>query len=115
MNRNQLKRLFPNASKSTIAANNDQPRDPGVPSEPKQVDQERVGEAQRSEAMGAQYRLRHCTVDFYAGHGKQLDEDNRKFMVKPILDALVKLGFASDDKDITTETTQRKNEDNFTI
>lgn len=61
--------------------------------------------------MGAQYRLCRVEIEFYAAHGKELDEDNRRYIAKPILDALVNLGFARNDKDITSETTQRLHKD----
>lgn len=78
-----------------------------VPEKPKQVDQSPNGEALGGEAVGAQYCLRRVEIDFFANHGKELDQDNRRFIAKPILDALVNIGFASDDKNISSETTQR--------
>lgn len=111
---NQFRRLFPYASKSTLICNNATESN-GMPSESEQVDRERLGEAFGSEEVGTQYRLCRVEINFIARHGKTLDEDNRRYIAKPILDALVNLGFASDDKDITSETTQwdNKNKLNF--
>lgn len=78
--------------------------------QPEQLDRHQVGEEGRGKTMGTQYRLCRVEIEFYAHHGQQLDEDNRRFIAKPILDALVNLGFARNDKDITSETTQRMDE-----
>lgn len=115
MNPHQLKRLFPHVSKSVLRANQDNPDDPGSSKESEQVDQTRFSETCGSEEMGAQYRLCRVEIEFYTKHAVKLDEDNRRYVAKPILDALVNLGFASDDKDITTETTQRVGKANSDI
>lgn len=58
--------------------------------------------------MGKEYYLKHVDVQFMAQHGKRLDEDNRRYIIKPILDAIVNLSIARSDKDITSEVTQAK-------
>jgi hypothetical protein len=113
MTPNELKRHFPNATKSFIDKNSTPSSRESKESE--QVDKQRTGEACGSEKMGAQYSLRHCEVEFYASHGKVLDQDNRRYIPKVILDALVHLGFACDDKDITSETTQRMDKADINI
>lgn len=106
MTPNEIKRRFKNASASFTRLNSGTD-DSGMPGKPEPVDWQKLRETLGSEAVGIQYRLCHVEVEFHAAHGKRLDEDNRRYVVKPILDALVALGFAGDDKDITTETTQR--------
>lgn len=112
MNPNKLKRLFPHASKDFERLNSNMAEDKGMSGESEQMDRERTSEALGGKEMGAQYRLRHVDIVFFASHGKRLDEDNRRYISKPILDALVNLGFAGDDKDITSETTQRMDGNN---
>ena len=114
MNENKLRRLFPRAGEAFIKANSDKTDDPRTPSGGKQA-QEWVSETLGNGKVEAQYRLRHVEIEFFANHGKRLDEDNRRYAAKPILDALVNLGFARDDKDITTETAQRMDDSKANI
>lgn len=117
MTPNEIKRRYPHASSAFIRANTDHADtgSSGMPSKPEPVDWQKLREACGSEAVGIQYSLCHVEVEFHAAHGKRLDEDNRRYIVKPILDALVNLGFASDDKNITSETTQRMDKTDINI
>lgn len=112
MNERRIARLFPNASKSFIKLNQAGISDSRESNQSKQMDQERPSKALRDSAMETQYSLRHIEIEFFANHGKRLDEDNRRYIAKIINDSLVNLGFARDDKDITTETTQRMDKTN---
>lgn len=106
MNPNKLKRLFPHASSTFRKLNTDNPTDPRMSSEPEQVDRKEVCETQRGKEMGKKYHLRHVEIEFFAGHGRVLDQDNRRYIAKPILDAIVNIGIEKDDKDITSDVTQ---------
>lgn len=74
------------------------------------MDREEVREAQRNEKMGEEYQLCNIDVVFFAQHGKRMDHDNGRYVVKPIQDAATNLGLAQDDSHITSETTQRFDE-----
>lgn len=82
---------------------------------PEQLDRKEVCQTQRSKEMGTQYRLSHVGMDFHASHGHKLDQDNSRYTIKVVLDALVNLRFAQDDKEITSEVTQRFNETDINI
>jgi hypothetical protein len=115
MNENKLRRLFPHATESFIERNKDRDNDTGSSDQSKPLDRQEVCKTQRGEKMVSKYRLSHCEVEFFAGHGKRMDEDNRRYVIKPILDAIVSLGLAHDDADITSEVTQRMDKDNADI
>ncbi|MDD4989651.1 MAG: hypothetical protein PHV42_04475 [Candidatus Pacebacteria bacterium] len=107
--------MFPNAHPESFKLNVRNSGGSRVPGKPEPVDEARTEEAQGSKAVGAQYRLRRVEIAFFANHGRKLDEDNRRFVAKPILDALVNLNYDKSDENITSETTQRmdKNQINF--
>lgn len=106
MNPNKLKRLFPNASKSFQRLNSGESSDTRMSNRGEQAEA-RPSTAPRNDSVEAQYRLRFIEIEFFGNHGKELDEDNRRYSAKPICDAMVNLGFDRDDKNIKTETTQR--------
>lgn len=113
MNERKLKRLFPNASKSFIESNRDSFGDTGISDIKQPMDREEIRSEQREEKMEAQYCLRDVEILYWCSHGKELDpSDNASYAAcKPISDALVQLGFASDDKDFKTKAAQRTNKD----
>ncbi len=79
-----------------------------MPNQRKSLDQVQVGEEQRNETLGAQYKLVSCKIDYWCAHGKELDEDNATFSAsKPIADSVVNIGIARDDKDFKTQAAQR--------
>lgn len=115
MNPRHLKRLFKNASDEFIKLNSDNIDDTRVSSESKPLDREEVCQALGGKKVGEEYSLKHVEMEFWATHGHKLDQDNARYTIKVVLDALVNLGFAKDDKEITSEVTQRMDKDNTDI
>lgn len=107
MNPNKIKRLFKYASPTFIKLNSDNANDTGVSCESEQMDREWISETSRGEEVREVDRKCFVSVEFFAGHGQKLDEDNRRYIAKPILDALVNLGFSKSDKLFKSEVTQR--------
>lgn len=109
----KLRRLFPNASESFIEANCNSSRNTGTSNLKQPMDRKEIRSEQRKEKVEAQYRLRHVDILYWCSHGKELDpSDNASYAAcKPIADALVQLGFASNDKDFKTQAAQRDNKD----
>ena len=112
MNENKLRRLFPNASKSFIKANSDRVDDSRVSDKSEQVDREEVCEAPRGKKVGAEYSLSSCEILYWCRHGQLLDpSDNQSYAaIKPIADALVNIGTASNDKEFKAKASQRMDE-----
>jgi hypothetical protein len=115
VNERKLKRIFPHASKDFIKRNTDNPIDSGSSDIPELLDRKQMGQIKRETTLEEKYMLRRVEVEFFANHGQELDEDNRRFIIKPILDAIVSLGISKTDKEIKSEVTQRFNESDINI
>lgn len=76
-------------------------------SQSKSVAGERVEETRPRPCLDAGYFLCHVDITFCAEHGQLLDKDNRNYVGKPILDAIVDLGLAPEDSKIETHVDQR--------
>lgn len=109
----EFRKIFPRATETIIRLNCDPDRDSGVSDKSEQMDREKVFKTQRSQKMGTKYRLISCEILYWCGHGKLLDpSDNQSYAaIKPIADALVNIGAASDDKDFKATAAQRLNKD----
>lgn len=104
MNEDDLKRIFPNASRSCLRAN--LRAEGAIPNtQPRQREEELAG-GDAGEAQGP--GLRHCC--FTLVRKKLLDVDAKYSSVKDLLDCLVIAGIARGDKEgqITLEVNQRK-------
>lgn len=104
MTREDLQRLFPNASKSTLRANLS--LEAAIPDpKPRQREEELAG-GHEGEAQGP--GLRHCR--FTLVRKKLLDVDAKYASVKDLLDCLAIIGIIHGDKEgqITLEVNQRK-------
>jgi hypothetical protein len=88
-----------------------------MPNVNKQLDRVEMGEEQRNQTLGTQYRLSSCEINYWCAHGQELDSsDNASFSAsKPISDAMVNLGIERDDKDFKTKATQRLHRNNSDI
>lgn len=115
MNEHEFKRRFPRASASVIKLNSGDVSDTGSPKKLKYVDRQQMETLLDKKALEKRYRLKFVRVEFHAAHGIELDEDNRKFIVKPLLDSLVSLGLAKSDKEIKSDVHQRMDKDNPNI
>lgn len=111
----QLKRLFPHASKDFQRLNSDSSLDSRMSSKSKQVDWKEICETSGGEEMRKVNRFIHVEIKFFAGHGQTFDEDNRRYIAKPYLDALTNLRFSTTDKNFTSEVTQWHDKNNLNI
>lgn len=75
-------------------------RNPRSTQKPKRVAGQKVCQTQRNKKVGEAYRLRRVDMVFEARHGHRLDPDNAFYCAKPVVDALVNLGFIDNDKDL---------------
>lgn len=107
VNERRISRLFPRASKSFIKLNSDRVDDPGMPDLAQSLDRKEVCKTQRGKAVDEKYSLKHVAIEFFSNHGRRMDKDNCAYVAKPILDALVNLGFADDDKEIDSEVIEK--------
>jgi hypothetical protein len=107
----RFKRLFPDHPESFFERNKHLFEDQRGSDKPECLDRKEDGKVSRDTAMEKTYKLKHVEVIFYAGHRQTLDPDNRQFAFKNGLDALIDLGFAKEDKHITTTVTQRMDDD----
>lgn len=112
MNPNKLRRLFPNAPESFIKRNSDKVINTGMPCQSEPMDRKEVCETYGSEEMGKTHSLRSCRIEFFAQHGHKLDRDNKDYVQKVILDALVNLGFERNDENIKGKVHQRMDGNN---
>lgn len=77
---------------------------------PERVDRKAVRKAPAGKGLGEGYRLRRVQIEFHAASGQRLDRDNAGYVGKPILDALINLGFDADDREVETKVVQRMDE-----
>lgn len=112
MNPHELKRRFPNAGKSFIKLNSDNPTNTGSTSKPEQLVRKQMEASDDKTAFTKRFKLVHVGVVFHAEHGIKLDEDNRRYTVKPLLDSIVSMGLAQSDREIKTDVLQRMDKDN---
>lgn len=115
MNERRLSRLFPNGSKSFIKLNRDPVDDSRMSCQPESMDKQEMGENKRNQTKREEYSLKHVNIEFFAEHGKVMDSDNREYIAKTYIDALVQLGFSQDDKEVHSsvkQATKRMDKDN---
>lgn len=115
MNERKLRRLFPNAPESFIQRNKDNDIDSGGSSKSESMVRLQVENRMDKEALEKRFKLTFVGVEFHADHGIELDEDNRRFIVKPLLDSLVSIGLAKSDKEIKSNVLQRMDKGNADI
>lgn len=109
----KLRRIFKIGSESFFKRNRDSIGNTGMSDKRESLVGKEVCQTQRSKEMGEKYCLCDVRILYWCGHGKELDpSDNASYSAcKPISDALVNLGFASDDKDFKTQAAQRMDKD----
>lgn len=111
----QLRRLFPNAPESFIRANASNYSGPSGADKSELLAEKLVEKTQSGEALAAPYRLVGCDIEFHASHGQKFDRDNKDNLRKCIWDAVVNLGFSSDDKNFKGKVRQRMDPDNSNL
>ena len=107
VNANKLSRLFPHASNAFKRLNSDNNNAAGGPNKSEQLARKQLEKSLDKKTMEECYKLTFVDMVFHADHGIELDEDNRRFIVKPLLDAIVSMGIAKSDKEIKTNVLQR--------
>lgn len=107
MTEREFRRKYPHATESTIKRNQHLFEAPRSSYESESLDKRQMEKASDKGELAKRYRVKHVGVVFKANHGIELDEDNRRFIVKPLLDALVSMGLAESDKEIKTDVHQR--------
>ena len=115
MNENKLRRLFPNAPESFIQRNKDHDFNSRSTSKPEQLARKQLEKKMDQATLEKHFKLSFVDVVFHADHGIELDEDNRRFIVKPLLDAIVSMGIAKSDKEIKSDVLQRMDGDHPNI
>jgi hypothetical protein len=80
---------------------------PSGTQEPKRVVGKSLEKTRSRQGVGTRYRLRHVGITFHNASGKRYDPDNRGYVGKVAVDALVNLGFCDDDAEIETSVEQR--------
>ena len=115
MNERKLRRLFPRATEAFIRANSDRVDDSGSSSKPERVDGERAGRVEGETVLEKTYSLRTIEAEFFANHGKRLDNDNREFLAKIFQDVLVNLNFERNDEEMQSKINQRMHPFNSNI
>lgn len=110
-----LRRLFPDVPESFIKANSSDYFPPDRPDKPKLLAEKLLEKTPSSEDVGATHCLVACDIEFFAEHGQKFDRDNKDNLRKCIWDAVVNLGFSSNDKDFKGKVRQRMDKDNPNI